>query len=83
MAGEGGNQRVTNAILGVKLDRVAEDIKEIKSDVAALRDDHGERLRKVETCQAAIKTRVNVQDGLLGIFQVIGTAIGAMMGPKA
>jgi len=45
-------------------------------------EDLPERMRDVEKCQASLKKRINMQGGILGVAQAIGTALGIAIGPK-
>ena len=70
MSGE--NDKVTLAVLGTKIDRVQDDVTEIKANQEKDRD----RIRAVETEQARQKGRSNIQDGLVAAFALAMGALG-------
>lgn len=60
------NSETTNTELGVKMDHMHNDLKEIKVDVKAING----RLRCVEQEQAALKVKAGVWGGIAGAVTV-------------
>ena len=72
--GEGIKRDVTRAWLQGKFDLILFRLEQLEG----LPD----RVREVEQEQASMKSRINTQGGILGALTVIGSAIGAVLGPR-
>lgn len=83
---DGTSQRVTNALLGQKIDTVIETVERVERDGKEWKLDHEKRIRCLETNQTEIKTNMSNQGRNLTIMQVIGSTIsaafGALVGPR-
>lgn len=73
-----GNQRVTNAVLAMKLDTIIDRI----DGVCDRQDKHLERLRYVESEQTKIKERLGLFAGLQLFISLVLSAIAGVLGMK-
>lgn len=76
---DNGNGRVTMAVLATKLDRVIEDITEVKRDTKQMVvtiTEHGQQIK--DNCSEIERLRgsSNVKDWILAAMTVIAGAIG-------
>ena len=80
MAGssQNSNQRVTNAVLGVKLDMMSDKLDEIRES----QHEQDGRIRTNERDIASLKTRSNIGDGLAGVGAFLAALIGIYVKPQ-
>jgi hypothetical protein len=72
------NQRVTNAVLGVKLDMVIAKLNEI----CDTQHEYGERIRANELEIAGLKTQSRIGDGLTAAGAFVAALIGVFVKPQ-
>jgi len=75
-AGDNGNQRVTIAVLGQKIDAVRDDLREY----ARRQEEHDRRLRAVEQEQARVRERIGLVAGVQAFVSLILSALAAWLG---
>ena len=82
MADDNGNGRVTIALIGQKLDSLAQAFDEDREERRAILREHAERLRMLETHQGILRSKLaNSQIGQSGLAIVL-SAVAAWLGMR-
>ena len=75
---QNSNQRVTNAVLGIKLDVIKDKLDEI----GEAQHEHDERIRANERDIASLKTQSRIGDGLAAIGAIAAAFVGVFVKPQ-
>lgn len=75
---QNSNQRVTNAVLGVKLDMVIRKLDEL----CEVQHEQDGRIRTNERDIASLKTQSRIGDGLAGVGAFLAALIGIYVKPQ-
>lgn len=77
--GDGGNGRITNALIGAKLDGLVESFQEFRGEVRDWQKGHEVRVRDLERIAVINQTKIAmIVGGSAGIGGVVGAVIAAL-----